>query len=643
MPSLTHIMEGVLDNVRSEKMPLSPEIAGSLLKGLDGLTALLEALKADVVIPEDSPLIDEIGGLRAGATSANGGAADSPAAKPADRSAIEAAMRDLKPQQGSNAGAYRIEVHLDPKSELRGVRAWQIFAATSAEGVWTEAAPPVDAPADQFDGEIVTGTWVGYLGADELRQRFGEIDDVNDLSVTDITAEDSRNCTPTPDNDARRITDLGPAARGLSVEDQMRLAKKSDKVSKAVRVDVERLDSLMNLTGELFIGRSRIGRASSAFRALLPGDPKVQQLEEASHRLMRLSDALQQEMMSIRMLPISTVVGKLPRVVRDLAQKLDKKIELVIDGAETELDRSIIESISDTLTHMIRNAIDHGIETAEERAATDKSEMAVVRLSAGQRDGGVVIEVSDDGRGIDPGRIKASALEKGIVTESQLTSMNEQQIIDLVLLPGFSTAKKVTDVSGRGVGMDVVRTTIEKSGGMVSIASTLGKGTTVSLRLPLTLAVSEALLVEVNKTTFAIPLDAISESLRLTKEETKGAFGRTIIRVRDRLLTVIDLRDEFSKHVKAPEREKEEEEEFIHVISVNAGSSIYALIVDRLIGHEAIVVKGLSDKSAKFAGVSGATILGDGSVGLILDVNALVRQSQSQAMRGPSAQAEVAA
>ncbi len=396
-------------------------------------------------------------------------------------------------------------------------------------------------------------------------------------------------------------------------EKQTAQIKKATKaIEQTIRVDVSRLDSLMNLVGEMVLTRNRLGQVSSELDKRFEGDFLIEQLLDTTAQIGLITTELQLAVMKTRMVPIGKVFNKFPRMVRDLSRDLQKEIELHISGEETELDKSIVEEIGDPLIHMIRNAVDHGIETPEERIKRGKPKKGNVYLTAYHEGNHIVIEIKDDGRGLDAEKLKKKALEKGIVTQEEINNMKEEEAFGLIFKPGFSTAAKVTGVSGRGVGMDVVKTNIEKLNGIIIIESEIGYGSTFKLKLPLTLAIIQALLVEVSGEIFAIPLVSVVETVRINENEIHNFEGREVLKLRDSVLSLIRLDEIFGVEGSFNED--------IYVVVVALAEKRLGLVVDRLVGQEEIVIKSLGEYLGGNLGIAGATIMGDGRVRLILDV-----------------------
>ncbi|HKN87183.1 MAG TPA: chemotaxis protein CheA, partial [Nitrospiraceae bacterium] len=397
---------------------------------------------------------------------------------------------------------------------------------------------------------------------------------------------------------------------------------KAGEDDQTIRVETSRLDSVMNLVGELVLGRNRLMKLGGGLEQAYENEPLVRGLTETLAQLNLVTTDLQLAVMKTRMLPIRKVLAKFPRMVRDLSQKLNKQVRLELHGEETELDKSVADEVGDPLVHIVRNAIDHGIELPAERQASGKALEGLVRIAASQEGNSIVIRIQDDGKGLQTDRIKAKALSRGIVSEAELASMDPRDVLNMVFLPGFSTADKVTDVSGRGVGMDVVRTNIRRINGSVEIDSQVGKGSVITIKLPLTIAIIQALLVEVEQATFAIPLGSVIEAVKITKDDIKTINGREVLTLRERVLPLLRLSEEF-------EIPRDTSCDKFYVVVVGMGERHVGVIVDRLRSQEEVVIKSMGDYLSDIKGVAGATITGEGKVVLILDIPELV-----QSLRG---------
>jgi two-component system chemotaxis sensor kinase CheA len=408
----------------------------------------------------------------------------------------------------------------------------------------------------------------------------------------------------------------------LQKQQQEKPAVKRSEEDQTIRVETKRLDHVMNLVGELVLGRNRMIKIGGELEEIHENDTKVRELSETLAQLNLVTTDLQLAVMKTRMLPIRKALAKFPRMVRDLSQKIGKQVRLELHGEETELDKSVADEIGDPLVHLVRNAIDHGIEPPADRIAAGKSAEGVVRIAASQEGNSIVIRIEDDGRGMQVEKIKAKALAKGLIGEAELASMETREVLSLIFLPGFSTADQVSDISGRGVGMDVVRTNIRKINGTVELASEPGKGSLVTIKLPLTIAIIQALLVEVERAIFAIPLGSVLEAVKITKADVKTINGREVLNLRERVLPLFRMAEEFQMPVD-PNLDK------FYVVVVGVGDRQIGVVVDRLRSQEEVVIKSMWDYLAAIKGIAGATITGEGKVVLILDIGELVQNVRS--------------
>ncbi len=389
-----------------------------------------------------------------------------------------------------------------------------------------------------------------------------------------------------------------------------------------VRVETRRLDHVMNLVGELVLGRNRLMKLGNGLEEEYENNPLVRELGVAFAQLNLVTSDLQLAVMKTRMVPIRKVFSRFPRLVRDLSSKLGKQVRLELIGEDTEVDKSVADELGDPLVHLVRNAMDHGLETVEERKRTGKSTEGSVRLAAYHEGNSIVIRIEDDGRGLQVEKISKSALEKGLITESELSCMTPRDVMKLIFLPGFSTAEQVSDLSGRGVGMDVVRTNISRMNGSLELDSELGRGSQVTIKLPLTVAIIQALLVEVGASTFAVPLASVVEAVKVTKEDIKSVNGQAVLNLRERILPLLDLAQTFG----IPNQRQDDE---CYVVVVAIGAQRFGVVVDRLRAQEEVVIKSLGEFLSDVSGVAGATITGDGKVVLILDMADLVKDVPS--------------
>lgn len=391
---------------------------------------------------------------------------------------------------------------------------------------------------------------------------------------------------------------------------------------KTLRIDTERLDQVMDLVGELVLSRNRLSKILSEIEQLYDGDEKIKSLIETASNLNLITTDLQLSVMKMRMVPIRKVFNKFPRMVRDIARKADKKIDLRIYGEATEVDKSVIEEIADPLVHIVRNSIDHGVEQPAERIKKGKPETGTITLGAYQEGNYIVIEISDDGKGIDPVVVEKKARERGLIKSTD-TRLSSKEIISFIFEPGFSTAEKITDISGRGVGMDVVKTNLGRINGIIDVSSEVGKGTKINLKIPLTLAIIQVLMVKTNGEIYALPLSSILETVRVTRDSIKTVDGQEILNVRDRLIPLIRLSEVLEIEM---DRNKKD---LVYVVLMAIAEKRIGIIVDELCHQEEVVIKSVGSYFSDIKEISGATITGDGKVGLILDPGSLINQHQN--------------
>jgi two-component system chemotaxis sensor kinase CheA len=419
-------------------------------------------------------------------------------------------------------------------------------------------------------------------------------------------------------DESQNIPAAQPQKTAVAPTADSRLAKKdpTHKGDSTIRVDVDRLDSLVNMVGELVLGRNALIQTLASIQREHEGEKNIDQLSQASAQVNFITTELHMAIMKMRMLPIGNVFNKFPRMVRDLSRDMKKQVDLVIEGEETELDKSVLEEISDPLMHLIRNSVDHGLETTEERKAKGKPERGTVKLAAFQEGNNIVIEVIDDGRGMDIEAIKKKAIERNITTAEELPKLTDKEILAFIFLPGFSTAKKISDVSGRGVGMDVVRTNIEKLKGTIELSTEKDHGSKVTIRLPLTLAIVQGLLVSCGDDVFAIPLTSVIETVVVTPQQIRYINNKPVIKLRDVILPIVDTMSILFNGKKKERRQ-------FNVVVVGLAEKKLGLVVDSLIGQEEVVIKSIGEYLGHVPGVAGATIMGDGRVRLIIDLASL--------------------
>jgi two-component system chemotaxis sensor kinase CheA len=547
---------------------------------------------------------------------------------------------------------------IDPMSEWNSVRLLQLVLEADDTGVLIASVPSREEIESGLGNTLLVmllrGRPVELL---EVRKRLAAVDDVVGveavaaplgmgesaatevpLSVDVYGPEDSvpplgsarmdDQVEAGPPASERRQADLGAEARGLPAGERLTVAGDRLKAAQqTIRIDVTRLDELMNLVGELVVHKTRLQQSAQLLTVRLGDDPLARQADEDSQQFARIAGQLQDQVTGLRMLPIETVFNRFPRVVRDIAARLNKEVQMVIEGKETELDRSVLEQVGDPLGHLVRNALDHGLETPEERRALGKSLPATVRLAARHADGRILITVEDDGRGMDPAAMRRAAVDKGLMTRDQADATSDTEILRVIFMPGFSTAKVVTEVSGRGVGMDVVRSNIERLGGWVDVSSTPGQGTRVSLSLPLTLAIIGALLVKSGSRVCALPLTGVVETLRVEPKSLSRVRGHNVLTLRDRVIPVEPLDGALGDPLRPLQTN---ERGYMNLVVVRSRGAEMALAVDEFVGQREIVLKSLSEVTGERTGLAGATVMADGSVGLVVDIAALIEHSSSR-------------
>ncbi|PZL91189.1 chemotaxis protein CheA [Pantoea graminicola] len=600
----THILENILDGARRGEMQLSTDIINLFLETKDIMQEQLDAYKtAQEPNAESFKYICEA--LRQLALEAKGLPVDVPA--PA-----VAATAEPVSAGAASTGGLRVQL-----IDLKEKEVDLMLEEMSNLGTLTDVKKGTSTLDVCIDGvgkdDIVA---VLCFVIDEAQIRFPEADNATAAPVALAAAPQVEEVH------TASVTELPVAA--VKRESKRAAAPAKSSESTSIRVAVEKVDQLINLVGELVITQSMLAQRSGELDPVAHGD-----LLNSMGQLERNARDLQESVMSIRMMPMEYVFSRFPRLVRDLASKLGKEVELTLLGSSTELDKSLIERIIDPLTHLVRNSLDHGIETPEKRLATGKTATGNLTLSAEHQGGNICIEVSDDGAGLNRERILAKALSSGLPVHE---NMSDEEVGMLIFAPGFSTAEQVTDVSGRGVGMDVVKRNIQEMGGHVEIASKQGKGTTIRILLPLTLAILDGMSVRVADEVFILPLNAVMESLQPRAEELKPlAGGECVLEVRGEYLPLVELWNVFDV-----QGAKTEATQGIVVILQSAGKR-YALLVDQLIGQHQVVVKNLESNYRKVPGISAATILGDGSVALIVDVSALQSLNREKRVAGAAA------
>ena len=641
MAGLTHAAESVLGAVRDGRLDGLQSFMSTLLAAVDVLRVLVaEVGVGETLTDEAEPMADTLG--RQLASAFDRGAALDGGAGRGVAGAVGGGTVDrvvpAAPTPGTAAimppGTSLVRCTADPASPWKAVRLLQALLEADDSGVLLGADPPRERleAAEEIESLLLTVSAEG----EPLQALVGRLASLDELRVEVVPPSETQAVRAVE----RRKVDLGPEARGATSEERLEIAgERLKQAQQTVRIDVGRLDELMNLVGELVVYKTTALRQARDVAARLGADdPLASEMDRTGQEFVRIASQLQDQVTRLRMLPIETVFNRFPRVVRDLSVRLGKEVELVVEGKETELDRSILEQVGDPLGHLVRNALDHGLETPDERRASGKPPTGRLRLAARHADDRIVITVEDDGRGIDPRRIRKAAVEKGLLSEQAAAALSDEEAIQLVFAAGFSTARVVTDVSGRGVGADVVRTNIERLGGRVGVSSVVGRGTRFELSLPLTLAIVGALLVEAGPRVCALPLASVVETVRLERGAVTTALGRAATVLRGRVLPVRWLDEALGDGGSGPRGGAER----FYLAVVRSGDAELALGVDRLVGEQEIVLKSLSGLPGRQPGVAGATTLADGSVALVIDVAALVQRRAGSDRMVPAAAAPLA-
>ena len=669
MTNLAHSMENILDQLRLSTIQVSTVIVDALLGGLDLLRTMIDELSSgqdsQIDISQAVSILDSLSATE-----------DSNAV--VERSDLPSSLHlgpDLAERVHSalDAGsrAFVAKIKINPDTSWPSIRCFQIVDAISQSADIIISIPSL---AD-IEAERSSLLFQAVLSTDQgpqvIQQAVAAIDDVDDVEITEIDPQNPASevwldlLAPPSDGPGSGtddpVTDTGvdpssgakadggekgpvavgaasggpgesPTDAAANANDSGRRSPAAAQHTQTVRVDVERLDNLMTTIGELVIDRTRIAQIGRLLQAKYKEDELVKSLGDTSAHVSKVVDDLQAEIMEVRLMPIGTVFNGFPRMVRDLAKRFGKEVEFLVDGQDTEIDRTVIECIRDPLVHLIRNSIDHGIETPDLRVAAGKPTEGTITLSAFQEQGYIIIKVSDDGKGIDPELLKASAIKKGLLTVEAGDRMNDAEAIDLIFAPGNSTAVETTEVSGRGVGMDIVKTNIESINGFVTVETALGKGTTINLRLPLTLATVQSLLVTMGKTTFAVPVVYVLEVRHVDSSEIETVEGNEVIRSRGSVVPLLRLEKVFSREAVDRDLRKEA----TYVVVVKLGERLVGIAVQSLLEIQEIMAKSLAKGLGEVKGISGASILGDGTAVLIIDIPTLI---QTTLMKGSAAPA----
>ncbi len=598
---LTHNMEDVLNRARKGEIKITPDIMDVVLRSIDLMKTLLVT-------------------IRDTGSDANNG----------KENEIEEAVKQLQAITSQNLEGAKEGTKEAPQKENEK----EVKEENIEENQENKAKTPT-AENTSSDNPLADEPDLDYtnMSAEEVEAEIERLLNKRQEADKERRAQKKQEAKPKQEEQAKPKQEVAPTKETPKAPKTETKAKaKADTeenkapsigVEQTVRVDVRRLDHLMNLIGELVLGKNRLIRIYGDVEERYDGEKFLEELNQVVSSISAVTTDLQLAVMKTRMQPVGKVFNKFPRMVRDLSRELGKSIELIIEGEETELDKSIVEEIGDPLIHIIRNSCDHGIEPLEERRRLNKPETGKVQLSAYNEGNHIVIKISDDGKGLDPVMLKEKAIEKGVISERDAEGMSDREAFNLIFKPGFSTAKVVSNVSGRGVGMDVVKTNIEKLNGIIEIDSEVGVGTTQKLKIPLTLAIIQALLVGVQEEYYAIPLSSVLETVRISQDEIYTVDGKSVLRLRDEVLSLVRLSDIFKVDAIL------ESNSDVYVVIIGLADQKIGVIVDYLIGQEEVVIKSLGYYLKNTRGIAGATVRGDGKITLIVDVGAMMDMAKS--------------
>ncbi|GHP28929.1 chemotaxis protein A [Helicobacter pylori] len=595
---LTHNMEDVLNRARKGEIKITPDIMDVVLRSIDLMKTLLVTIRDT------------------GSDTNNG-----------KENEIEEAVKQLQAITSQNLEGAKEGTKEAPKEEVKK----EAEKENIKENQENKAKSPT-AENSASDNPLANEPDLDYanMSAEEVEAEIERL--LNKRQEADKERRAQKKQEAKPKQEVAPKTEISKTETLKASKTETKAKAKADTeenkapsigVEQTVRVDVRRLDHLMNLIGELVLGKNRLIRIYSDVEERYDGEKFLEELNQVVSSISAVTTDLQLAVMKTRMQPVGKVFNKFPRMVRDLSRELGKSIELIIEGEETELDKSIVEEIGDPLIHIIRNSCDHGIEPLEERRRLNKPETGKVQLSAYNEGNHIVIKISDDGKGLDPVMLKEKAIEKGVISERDAEGMSDREAFNLIFKPGFSTAKVVSNVSGRGVGMDVVKTNIEKLNGIIEIDSEVGVGTTQKLKIPLTLAIIQALLVGVQEEYYAIPLSSVLETVRISQDEIYTVDGKSVLRLRDEVLSLVRLSDIFKVDAIL------ESNSDVYVVIIGLADQKIGVIVDYLIGQEEVVIKSLGYYLKNTRGIAGATVRGDGKITLIVDVGAMMDMAKS--------------
>lgn len=650
MKLLTHRMENIFDSLRNHQLTVSPSLINLMLECIDYLGVLKEAIMNGTLDQTNvEPLVQRLDEFKNQAD-----------AQPNNQAQQSESITEWKEEQklsieveaasfvqfdeyqrqiiltaiDSGFQVLIVYVQLMDNALMKTARAFLIHNSLKEAGEILASYPPIETIEDesQFSGNLAF-----VIATQQTKQSLIHlINSISEIKTVHLSEVTEKSLVEYEQGKKIQVVEAPPREENKENTSSQHVDGKV-KVNQTVRVDVERLEHLMNLVGELVIDQTRLVDLKNRLDDQFKGHENVSVLGEVVNHFGRVISELQEGMMKTRMLPIEQLFNRFPRMVRDISQKSGKEVEFIMEGKETELDRNLIEEVGDPIIHLIRNSLDHGIESPEERRELGKPEKGQLLLKATHEENHIVITIADDGRGIDAQKVKKSAIKKGFITEEEANGLTEKELVFLIFKSGISTANQVTEISGRGVGMDIVRSHIEKLNGLIDIDTVVGQGTVITLKVPLTLAIIRSLMVRLGEKTFAIPLVNVTEIVRLSISEVKTIKQQEVGVIRGRVLPLIRM----GRKLNLSSIEETNENKRLFVVVVGIADKRVGLVVDQLSGNQEVVIKSLGKYIGTPPFISGATIMGDGDVALILDVSAIIREEGTKVLSQTAAETQV--
>jgi two-component system, chemotaxis family, sensor kinase CheA len=615
---LSHKTEDTLDLIRQHQITVDSDVVDLIFDCFDGIEAMVEDIAVnDSTEFEITPLIDQLEQYLESTSTKT----DQPKNKPSSSTTIsldfpEKTNEIILQKLEQDEPVYALHISVEEQCKMKSIRAYLLLKKLTDNGEIVYSKPTRKKIEEGDFDQSFDLFYTTKADAEAVHEIVDSVSELEEKQVIPLTIEEDKITLPKefsqdqPEKKPEKQDKKQPTTKSTSKKPTK--PKKGLKgQSQSIRVGMDQLDEFMNLIGELVISKGRLTQIAS--------DHNLDDLTETISNFDRLTNQLQDKIMNIRMIPMKHIFNRFPRMVRDLSKQSSKQIDFQMEGEGIELDRTVLDEIGDPLVHLLRNAIDHGVETPEEREKNGKSPSGTVQLIAERKRNHVLIKVTDDGKGIDPQKMKEAAVKKGLKTEQEVQSLTDQQALQLIFLPGLSSAKKITNISGRGVGMDVVKSTIEKLNGVVDVQSSMNKGSTFSLKLPLTMAIFKALFIGIDEETYAVPISNIIETVRLSPEDITFVDGNRTTVIRNEVLPVLGLKELVKKS------DSIDSTKSMYGVIIQREDKKFGLLVDRLIGEQEITIKNVGGSMKRTKGIAGVTITGDGRVILVLDVNTLVK------------------